>query len=398
MQPTRGSGRLPRTAAKLRRTRDPLDPLRIAIYGDSLALADSERGGWDAWASLLFDPAAPDATYYLGAHFPYAPIGKDVMNRAVGGTTIHLVAAHVAIDEHGRCPALDDPVDLAIICAGENGGGRNAEIHELIVRRLREVGTDVILVASNTRVGDRAHGADRARAYRAIADHHDCALADVNEAYRVALADGDAGRRGGKTEPELFLDAVHQTPEGYRLYAATILDVLKHALTHRDDMRYVRPRTSVFAHPGIPAELNDDWRELVRVTFGLAVSGTQVRRQVGAADPVKDPRSGRAAGGEYVLPADANGEDCLRFDVDGAVAVDLIVGGGTSSVSVADDHALTRSVSYSVREYRVSVIELLTPEDVGVVDGTRPDGLHGTLRVCWESGDPVRVLGAVVYG
>jgi len=386
--------RLPRVAAKLRRARDGADPLRTAIYGDSLALADSERGGRDAWVALLFDPNATVAAYYLGSAFPYAPLASDVINRAVGGTTIHLAAAHVAIDQNGACPALDDPVDLAIICAGENGGGRNAEIHELIVRRLREVGTDVILVASNTRVGDRTHGEDRARAYRAIADHYQCAFADVNLAYRLALAKGDASDPEGKTEGDLFLDAVHPTPEGYRLYAATILDVLRDAV-QREASPYVRPRASLFPHPGIPAELDDGWRDLIRVRFDLEIIGTNVKRQVGAANTVKDPRSGRASYGEFVLPADEASGSGLRFDIERAVAVDLIVAGGTSSVIVTSEReALKKYVSYSVREYRLSVVELLLPEDLGV----RGDGGTTMLELRWASGDPVRVLGIVLYG
>lgn len=414
LRPTRRSWTGSRIAPRLTRSRNGNRPLRVAIFGDSIA----ERTDSASWMKFLSDPGSSDPSLFLGAACDYSPLPSDWTNRAVGGSTVHLVAAHLAVtrqnidlnsgynEMHLAGTAIAPPqlanMDLAILCAGQNGGEENDAWVETCTRLLRSANVDVILVATNPMSSSVTQGNDRALAYREIAEAHKCGLADLNTAFRISVAKQAAGRAGGYQLQDdgsdtvgLISDTVHPSLPGRKLYA----EFIRYALVDAAPGAVTPPLTQI-APPTVSSYLAS-WPHVPRIVFDPVTGGTVSRE---TANTAANPRNGwadltQASNGAYVLANDTaaagSWANFLKFGTDGAAAVSLVIIGDGSTVSFdiafqGSGSVMRSGVSVSTISGRVATVELYRLSDSG---GSL---LHRQMYVRCTTGN-AKILGILLW-
>lgn len=375
-------------AAKLGAIRDASRPLKVTIFGDSIADSTAASG----WMKMISSATSDDPSLYLGAVSTYRPEESDWTNRAVGSSTSKLVAAHLAVRRQSYDfssgflgmgllgPAQSPPkvaeMDLAILCVGQNGGQENNAMVDTCARLLRSAGVDVLLVATNPmNPAAENQGADRALAYRQIADAYDCGLADLNTEFRALVAKNQAGRPGGRPLADdgsgvvgLVSDTVHPSALGRKVYARVIRDQMT---TARAGSRQLPPQ---MASPAEVVAQRAFWSHLPRVEFEPAPHATNtITREANSV--ASNPRTGwgedlgQATNGAWVLPAQADyTANTLKFRTDGSAGVTLIVlgNGATQTFEVAGQNGVAGLGSVSLansiagRIYTAEIIPLST--------------------------------------
>lgn len=321
--------RLPRAISTLIDPTAAAFDLNVLILGDSIG---EGSGASNAWFELLFDSTlagGDGAGVYLatvfGTTLPAYP-GK-LSNGAVGGSTAHLVTAHVAIEESppptggagvfaaqlkegerpiGLPPALRGTWDLVFICVGANGGD-DWEWHlENAVASLRKAGSDVILITQNPRSDNAAFLAAQVRTLRRIATAYGCGVADTHTAIRLEILTGRAANAAA-----FLADTVHPNQDGHKLYARVIRDLLLEARSNADRDPAPLPSRRVVHKANSTAVLQSAAACYYGAQFtATSMSGgvTMATPTAGANDPTgpRNPLTGRRAdltNVMFVIPA-----------------------------------------------------------------------------------------------
>lgn len=208
--------------------------VRVALMGDSLT------GGATAvpfWKTLVFSAGSPYSLSKAGT------AGLALYDHAIGGETSHLGAAQIAqaiacstnalnatqitygprygyqnfaLGAHSFAESSIYKADLVVIGFGANGGTENYQQMELIVRRLRKRGIDVLIQTENHRAADLTAGEADIPVLAAIADAYGAELADTWSYFREKA---DAGT-------VVFDDGIHPSTVGHEEYAKAIRSVL----------------------------------------------------------------------------------------------------------------------------------------------------------------------------